>query len=449
MKHTPHSPRRHFLYRAAQWTSAAVLPSAFAQTIPNPPHTAMNLDTRTWKTVCMGRFMMKVPPDAQFGGRFRIWNDLIELRKDLTNMEQLNQEILAKQNAFKQQKHVDFGTRYIDSYNLNNKGLSVWGFSNSKANRINGRHEREAHNYFYSTKPFRVWHLKTSVSTQEGMQEELKYFQQLANEIRPLAEGEISKDFGFVIEGGLVHSDEWRGEIMGFYFEPPFFINPIGQSKEALVSFGLDTIAQGGLDPKRNVKLLDRMTLSQRAIFALTGSGVLRQRDRVLNGIEGQEFLLRERTKDDRWTAYVFRWEAQGKAKNNYEPRLTIDMSVRMPTSYEFPAPPFKSDEEALAFWDAALETFQLRPVTAQDGRQISENGHVVAAVTCSSGEACPKTGVYEASIGAYHPEAQYVNGSRNRWLYVQEGQAMGRFGLHPASEEAHVVWTWVRENRG
>ena len=58
-------------------------------------------------------------------------------------------------------------------------------------------------------------------------------------------------------------------------------------------------------------------------------------------------------------------------------------------------------------------------------------------------------SGVYEASIGAYHPEAQYVNGSRNRWLYVQKGQPMGRFGLYPPSEEVHVVWTWVRENRG
>lgn len=443
-----HVPRRHFLYRAVQWASSVMLPSALAQTNPNLANQTMNLDTRTWKTVCMGRFVMKVPPDAQNSGRFRIWNDLIELRKDLTSVEQLNQEILAKQNAFKQQKHVDFGTRYIDSSNLNNKGVSVCGFEFGRVNFLDGTHPRIIHNYFYSTKPFKVWYLKTSVSTQEGFQEELKYLQKLANEIRPLSEGEIPKEFGFVIEGGLVRSDEWRGETMGFSFEPPFFINPIGQGKQALVSFGLDTIAQGGLDPKRNVKLLDRMSLSQRAIFALTGSGVLRQRDRVLNGIEGQEFLLRERTKDDRWTAYVFRWEAQGKAQNNYEPRVTIDMSVRMPNTYEFPAPPFKSDEEALAFWDAALETFQLRPVTTQDGRQVSEGGHVVAPVTCRSGEVCSKTGVYEASIGAYHPEAKYVNGSRNRWLYVQAGQPMGRFGLHPASEEAHVVWTWVRENR-
>jgi hypothetical protein len=443
-----HTPRRHFLYRAAQWASATVLPSALAQTNPNPPHTAMNLDTRTWKTVCMGRFMMKVPPDAQFSGRYRIRNKSIEFRKDLTSVEQLNQEILAKQNAFKQQKHVDFGTRYIDSYNLNNKGVSLWGFSDGEANFINGRHEREAHNYFYSTNPFRVWYLKVDVGP-SGIEEARKYVLNLANEIRPLAEGEIPKDFGFVIEGGLVRSDEWRGEIMGFYFEPPFFINPIGQSKEALVSFGLDTMAQGGLNPKYDVKLLERISPAQQALQAIKGVRVLRQRDRMLNGIEGQEYLMRERNSDDRWTSYMFRWEVIGKTKNNYEPGIHIDMSVRRPTSYEFPAPPFKSDEEALAFWDAALETFQLRPVTAQDGRQISENGQVVAAVTCRSGEVCPKTGVYEASIGAYHPEAQYVNGSRNRWLYVQEGQAMGRFGLYPPSEESHVVWTWVRENRG
>ena len=389
-----HTPRRHFLYRAAQCASAAVLPSAFAQNNSNPPHTTMNLDTRTWKTVCMGRFMMKVPPDAQFSGRYQTRTEALVLRKDLTNMEQLNQEILTKQNAFKHQKHVDFGTRYIDSYNLNNKGVSVWGFSNGEAGFVTKEHLREAHNYFYSTKPFRVWYLKASVAP-TGIQEELKYFQQLANEIRPLAEGEIPKEFGFVIEGGLVHSDEWRGEIMGFYFEPPFFINPIGQSKEALVSFGLDTMAQGGLNPKYDVKLLERISPAQQALQAIKGVRVLRQRDRVLNGIEGQEYLMRERNSDDRWTSYMFRWEVIGKAKNNYEPGIHIDMSVRRPTSYEFPAPPFKSDEEALAFWDAALETFQLRPVTAQDGRQISENGHVVAAVTCRSGEACPKTGVY------------------------------------------------------
>ena len=420
----------------------APLLQAAAATNPDRTH-PMNIDlkdTTSWKPLCFARLVIMLPPEATPGSRHRFWGDELVLRKDLTSMELLTKEVGERQQAFKNLAHKDFGNRYIQTYDLNKKGVTVWGYKRGEVNEINGKHMRTTHDYYLSLDPFRVWYMHGDVG-QDLQQSAMDYQRNLARQIRALADGEVPKEYGYAIEGGLVRTDEPMAEVGEMWFKLPFFYNPLNPSQQ-LVSFGVTSMVNG----TARDQLLERISPIQSALLALKGVRVLRKRDRKLNGIEGQEYLYRERSSDDRWSAYSFRWEAQGKVDDPYAPNIVTDMQVAMPTTSDYPPPPFKSDDEAVAFWDAIVGTLRMRPVLTAAGAHISQDGSTVAPLTCSSGSICTKTGVYEASIDAGHPDARFVNTSKGRWKYVQAGQSMGTFGLHGAEDK--IVWTWIREQR-
>ncbi len=403
----------------------------------------MNIDLKDsahWKPLCFARLVIQLPPEVVPGSRHRFWGDELVLRKDLTSMELLNKEVAQRQQAFKSQAHKDFGNRYIQTYDLNKRGLTVWGYEFGEASSINGRHYRVTHNYFYSDSPFRVWYMKSDVG-QDNIKSAWEYQLNLAKQIRPLADGEIPKEYGYAIEGGLVRSDEVMAEVGEVWFKLPFFDNAINPGQQ-LVTFGVTSMVNG----TARDKLLDRLSPIQSALLAVKGVRVLRKRDLQLNGIEGQEYLYRERSSDDRWSAYSFRWEARGKVDDVYAPNIVVDMGVSMPSTRNYPAPPFKNDDEAVAFWDAIVGTLRMRSVLTAAGTQMSQDGTAIAPVTCGSESLCPKTGVYEASIATTHPDARFVNTNPGRWKYVQQGQSMGTFGVY--GEEDKIVWTWIRAER-
>lgn len=397
-------------------------------------------DTSNWKSLCFARLVIKLPPQAVPSSRHRFWGDELELRKDLISMELLNKEVAQRQQTFKSLAHKDFGNRYIQTYDLNKKGLTVWGYEFGEASSINGRHYRVTHNYFYSSTPFRVWYMKSDVG-QDNIKNAMDYQLNLAKQIRALADGEIPKEYGYAIEGGLVRTDEVMAEVGQVWIDLPFFSSPLNPN-DGLVSFSITSMVNGAARDK----LLDRISSIQSALLAAKGVRVIRKRDLKLNGIEGQEYLYRERSSDDRWTAYAFRWEAPGKLDDPYAPHITVDMKVDLPSTSDYPPPPFKNDEEAVAFWDAIVGTLRMRPVLTSAGTQIGQDGGTFTPVTCGSNSICPKTGVYEASIDARHPDARFVNTSQGRWKFVQKGQSMGTLGLY--GEEDKIVWTWLRAER-
>ncbi len=411
----------------------------------------LSLNTSTWTPFCFGRLMVQLPPDSKTGLRSTFWTKDLKLREDLTTLQQLQAEVQAKAQGFKNQKHQDFGNRFIETYDLSGKGLSVWGYERGKVGSITGKHSILTHSYFYSEKPFRVWYL-TDTYPHDSANVAKEYFVKLANELRPLQEKEVPTEAGFVVQGGLVRTQEWRAEGAILGFSLPFFKNPIDPST-SLVSFGLESIAQG-VDGK---KLLDRLSPVQAALAAFSGARVVRKGERTINGLVGDEYLYRERTKDDRWTVYKFLWEMPGKAENVNQPNIELRMSVKLPVTVEFPEPPFKSDEEALAFWDAVTSTLRLRPLQGPGGQTLAPDASPPPAA--GVGEVCPQEGVWEAHLatsGPLHDWPQWVRLLKqypSRFKEVGKGQAMPPMyvSMHPDEDARNAVlneavtWRWVR----
>ncbi len=403
----------------------------------------LNLNTSTWTPFCFGRLMVLLPPGSSTGLRSTFWTKDIKLREDLTSLQQLQAEVQTKEQEFKSQKHQDFGNRYIRTHGMGGKGVSVWGYEFEKINRFDNTHSILTHSYFYSENPFRVWYL-TDTYPHDSADVARDYFAKLAQELRPLAEGEVPKEPGFVVKGGIVRTQEWRAEGAYSYLDLPFFSNPIDPST-SLVGFNMDSTAQG-VNGKR---LLDRLSPIESKLASLAGARVIRKGERNINGLVGDEYLYRERTKNGRWTAYSFQWEMPGLAENVYAPNIELSMDVKLPVTAQYPEPPFKSDEEALAFWDAVTSTLRLRPMQGRDGQAIAPDGS--PSPTARVGEVCPKGGVWEARLPPNHLSAKSLANSHYRFKEVTAGLPMPEmfakfmFPQTAAADNAAVIWHWVK----
>jgi hypothetical protein len=403
-------PRRQLLRYAMGAVCAATLrPSLFSLTFAaatlsqsacKPRSTAMPIDTSQWKPLAFGRFTLLAPPDATSVGTYRMWNALIERNKDITSMELLKQEVAAKQAEFKSLKHVDFGNRYINTYDLKGKGVSVWGYKRGEINDLNNLHYATVYVYYYATDPFKVWTVKRTFSMGDGAEkQELDYELKLAQAIRPLQAGEVPRGYGFVMDGGMVESDEYVGEQAEFSCWTPAWLN----SDQSSGPNGFGGLRVFTTAPARATEttLFQRLDKGHATLAALLSSGKeLRKRELVINGIAGQEYLYRTANVRSDWTEYHFEWAVNGKVEDNYHPDISVTFDMHTPSDDVLPPAPFKSDEDAIAFWDAALGTLQLRPVTAADGNKVSQDGAVEAVPRARVGQTCSTSGVWEAKLG-------------------------------------------------
>ena len=451
MPQTKSAQTRRKLLQAALQSAlfASLFPARFslAQSQPSSPQPdslkrpTMTYDTSTWKPFCFGRLMMLLPPEAVTTIRCKLATREIKLRTDLTSMDLLVKEVKARQDEFKKLAHKEFGHRYIGTDDLGGRGYSVFGYDDDEINRFAKVYFCEMYLYFFTVSPFRVWYIKGDSEISSEIRKELvNNFTHLAAQIRPLADGEVPKEFGCVIEKGIIRSDTWEAEGVSCSFELPWFTNPVDNLP--LVIFSMESRAQGKVDSQ---SMLDRLSPMQAIANAAKGVRTIRKEKSTLNGIEGEQYILRERSPEDDWSGYLFRFASVGKPQDNYHPTLSLTMKGRAPQSHKKPAPPFANDEAAVAFWDAVVGTLRLRPVLAADGRTITDSGAVELPPTCQSEGLVPRTGVYEAQIDASHPSASYFNEGPFRWAYKQEGERMGRLGAYGA--EHLVTWTWIRKN--
>ncbi|ROL80410.1 hypothetical protein BK636_17280 [Pseudomonas chlororaphis] len=113
-------------------------------------------------------------------------------------------------------------------------------------------------------------------------------------------------------------------------------------------------------------RLLDRVGgFLAGAARTVMGIETLRKRERG-GAVPADEYLVAGTDKGQR--IYTFAWEAQGKDDSITEPNISAALGVleRSPdSSGKLPAPPFKSDKEALELWDTIIGSIRLRPVSS------------------------------------------------------------------------------------
>lgn len=180
----------------------------------------------------------------------------------------------------------------------------------------------------------------------------IKLREELSREWRELRPGEIPEGMGFVA-GNMMLADN--------RFNPESWSLVIQLAGKPDVSLEIAAFAVGKVNPEQ--------TLRKRAggiVAGMLGLGLglvrLRNRERPVGPIWAEEILVAGTQNGKR--AYGFKWEAPGKANSLAEPQLNVELEVGE-SAYETNKESFANDDEALALWDAIVDSIRLRPGAA------------------------------------------------------------------------------------
>jgi Tle cognate immunity protein 4 C-terminal domain/Tle cognate immunity protein 4 N-terminal domain len=168
--------------------------------------------------------------------------------------------------------------------------------------------------------------------------------------VKAVSSDSVPTEPGFCFEGGLM-AGKGVNEFATAYYEHP--------STPGGAIFGIEMRPNVPSDDK----LLDRVPkLLQMMGNLASHTRTLRQEDRALAGLDGQEILTKINA--DGVTAYYFIWEGKGESDSVIHPNTHIELRIggeENKQTYKRETAAL-SEEEALALWDAILQSFERRP---------------------------------------------------------------------------------------
>lgn len=299
------------------------------------------LEKTDWVTHCFGRHLVDVPPNARIDQPiFEMFKEQINLMK-IRSAAELESVVAAREAELKTQEHDTARSMFIDRTNEPNGSISIRSWRD-KDDESAIKFEA----YFVAVNPFKVYLFKTS--------REIGYQSGPTRIIRDIGANLTSRDPrtvpttpGFCIEQGFIAINRLNTES---------FDVSVGLPGRKDVSFGISTYVQGQVDES----LLSRTSgLMGSVIGIATGTSTLRRGKHPVGPIYAEEILVAGTEKGKR--LYAFKWEAPGKADSIAEPHISTSLGV-LEGQYKTNAESFKDDDEALALWDAIIDSIRLRP---------------------------------------------------------------------------------------
>ncbi|AZE24724.1 hypothetical protein C4K05_4305 [Pseudomonas chlororaphis subsp. aureofaciens] len=305
-----------------------------------------SMDKTGWITHCFGRFLIDLPPQAEIRAGYYLWGDNIEALDETpvtlaARISQREQELKAQPHRRQQ------GSLFLRRLDLggNSTGLLSW-----KSNASTAMYLLDA--YAVSKPTWRAYRWMGGVSKSLESQG-IESATSLAHSLRSREPNEIPSEPGFCIDQAYIAGNSFQGERFD-----------IGVTFPEYPGAHFEFTSSTGAEEDR---LLDRVGgFLAGAARTVAGIETLRKRERG-GAVPADEYLLAGRDKGQR--IYTFAWEAQGKDESITEPNISAALGVleRSPdSSGKLPAPPFKSDKEALDLWDTIIDSIRLRPVSSK-----------------------------------------------------------------------------------
>ena len=294
-----------------------------------------------WKTHAIGRHLVDVPGDAKLLEDWKIAGDPLEplpIKSD-THFKLVVEQREAELRATPHKKHPSL---FIE------KAMHAQG-----AVTLISWDEPHSEIFYRSDSYFRAGKKAMKYSGEidpERKKIALDRRERYAQEWRELRPGEIPEGIGFVAGDMILADNRFNRESWSL---------SVALAGKPDVGLYLSAYTQSKVEPG----------LRQRAGGVLTGMlglglGLvrLRNRERPVGPIWAEEILVAGTQNGKR--GYGFKWEAPGKADSLTEPQINITLEVRE-SAYPTNAQSFANDEEALALWDAIVDSIRLRPGAA------------------------------------------------------------------------------------
>lgn len=308
------------------------------------------MDTRNWQIHCFGRHLLTLPPDANVVDSFTLGGDGVELLSEI-KPAQIKYVIDVRERGarakLKGPRKAPDGDMFIGRDVLSGgRGelLYVWEDAYSTRGTV-----QEA--YLVPRNSSRVFKVTKRLFMDEHSAGRA-WVERIQQALVERGGDDIPQQTGFCIQGGMLSGSKPL-DVEGYKLWITF---------PGLPRVGLEVDSWQVARPTKDT-LFSRVPAGLSVLVNLaSGTSVLRKREVLLGQQTAQEMLLRISAEGKR--AYHFQLEAVGVADSATQTRMLFEMSttnIRDEHGHVGDAA-FKSDEEAVAFWDAILQSFKVRP---------------------------------------------------------------------------------------
>lgn len=364
------------------------------------------IKTMSMKTICVGRFLLDVPSDAQ-----------ISYRSAFLSGWDLDSDAEETEEAFEDR------LRGIEAKLRNSKDAN--GIPKLEAVKVvdgEGRkgkiflHGRETTHWFEYGKRVdstfvrvdawvRVKGISFGFAREIGKETDVNELLQLIAKLEPRSDDLIPSQSGFCFEGALLRDPLTadQNERVGVF---------VGLKGHPDVAIAANTMA--GL--KHDRTLLQREATNNVKQSNLGNFKDIRSGPRALNGLPGEEIL--EIVLEPNGTkAQSFMWESLPKRESVFRPYFVLEMSTGRGEP-GIPVDSSLSDARALALWERISASLRLRPTSLPS--TASEKSALPLGTRGSATDNCRQTGWWQCSDGG--DGVDIVGGRRQ---YFTEGQVL------------------------
>lgn len=343
--------RRRWLLQSSLGTAGALLGMSGCSHALTPKGSPP-MDTRNWQTHCFGRHLLSLPLDAKVADAYKLDGNAIEWLQGIQPvqipvlMDRREQELRAQVHRVKQQAD---GSQFIERIPMANQGGVIYSWPSEVAQETNLQEI-----YLTAATSGTVSRLKRTISS-DRRKSGLAWAEKIQQALTGRDPSVIPEQSGFCMKSAMLTGSKPVAEEAYRLWVTFASLPRVGLTVESWL------VGKPSSDT-----LFSRMPAGLSALMNLaSGTRVLRKREVPLGQQTAQEMLLRVSAEGKR--AYHFQLETIGVANSATETSLTFEMSTTniLDEHGHVGDAAFKNDEEAVAFWDAILQSFRVRPGAA------------------------------------------------------------------------------------
>ena len=384
--------------------------------------------TEKMKTVCVGRFLIDLPQDAEvtlgrafldgfeissvaesedaFVERVRVHE--AELGSQVNELGKKNLELAKELNYGEVRGKLLVSGRWATSWDEHGKRKRV------EAVALNG--------FAYH----KVGEISFNFSARNYDPRRIDKLPKLMAKVVVRGPHELPRGPGFCIDRALVRdplSSEQNESVTMFAGLP-------GHPDLAIVFSTIAGTRQGAGMLERSARASARLPFFVRAAFR-----TLREGKRTINGLAGEELGVKV-TESNLSTNFSFDWEMSGKEDDVNAPLLTLELQTGInPRAGGKPVQSSLSEDALIALWDKIASSIRLRPVE-QPQPPMAEPVVAALGIFAAAGERCPESGWWQCSEGG--SGVGVLGGQRQ---YLRKGQRMPQALMLPQQ----TLWQKIR----
>jgi len=398
--------------------------------------------TEKMKTLCVGRFLIDLPVEAQVTFKHGAVGGMDIASTDRESDAEFAQRLRRTESDLAQAVNDDGGP------SLETDKLLAVGDGHGKTFIYNRRRTKvlKEDGFVFSENLAMLSMLRFEKVSITGDIEwvaprYIDSMNRILSRIRPIAAQEIPQESGFCLGHAIVRDpydhDNLESVVM-------FSGLPDHPDVNLVLSSMVDTVQAPGL-LERNAKASAREPLVMQMAFAN-----LRQHVRSIQGLAGEELVMRVR-EPNFTTGYSFQWEMTGERNNVFAPRLKLELESGVnPVSGGKPVQSTLTEEAMFALWERVLGSIRVRPSRAEIATPVEPAAVALGAGTFA-GEVCPHTGWWRCAdggngIGVLGGQRQFMKkGERLPQALLLPRQTLWQKlrGLQPGYEtSASTLWT-------